>query len=121
MTKQFSFSKYENKLLPDFRQKINMAESTEDVKKFFIYTTTELFNHVFEGKLDIEYEDIALTPTGKPYYTISKRLFSRENFLSVWNDSDLPRVMGRLAESSSNRYKHLEKNPAKTDSKIRTP
>lgn len=29
MTKQISFSKYEQKILPGFRQKINEAESTE--------------------------------------------------------------------------------------------
>jgi hypothetical protein len=42
MTKQIFFSKYEQKVLPNFRQKINEAESTEDVKKFFIYTVKEL-------------------------------------------------------------------------------
>ena len=37
MTKQISFTKIENDLLPKFRKAIGAAESTEDVKKFFIY------------------------------------------------------------------------------------
>jgi len=119
MTKQFSFSKYENEVLPDFRQKINLAESTEDVKKFFVYTAKELFDNIFEGKLELEYEDISLLPGEKPYYVVSDRLRLAPDFSSVWKDSDLPRVIGRLAETSSNRYRHLEKKPEKTDAKIR--
>lgn len=119
MTRQFSFSKYENELLPDFRLKINLAESTEDVKKFFVYTTKELFEHIFEGKLDIKYEDIMLMPSAEPFYTVNERLSSQQDFSSVWNNSDLPSVIGRFAEASTKRYKHLEKKPEKTDAKIR--
>ena len=43
MSKRLSYTKYEQELLPDFRAKINRAESTEDVKKFFVRTIQELF------------------------------------------------------------------------------
>ena len=46
MTKQISFSKYEQKVLPNFRQKISQSESIEDVKKFFIYTVKELLESI---------------------------------------------------------------------------
>jgi len=42
MTKQISFTKQENELLPDYRNKLNQAESVEDVRKFFIYAANEL-------------------------------------------------------------------------------
>ena len=119
MKKEFSFTRYERGILPNFRQKISKAESTEDVKKFFVYTVNELFSNVFEGQLEFDYEDFELMPDGEPHYQLSKRLLSSKDFTSVWNYSDLPRVVNRLAESSIRRYTHLEKHPEKTDSKIR--
>ena len=119
MTKQVSFSKYENEILPSFRQKINLAESAEDVKKFFAYTAQELFKNVFAGKMTLNYDDIALQPEEEPQYTMSDRLLTSEEFTSVWKDSDLPQVLSRLAKPAVNRYRHLEKNPEKTEAKIR--
>jgi hypothetical protein len=119
MTRQLSFSKYENQAMPSFRDKTNMAESTEDVKKFFRYTTQELFANIFEGKLDINQNDIEFTAAEEPYFTISERLMALEDFTSAWNCSDLPRITGRLAKTAMNRYRHLEKHPEKTNSKIR--
>jgi len=40
-----------------FRQKINEAESTEDVKKFFIYTVKELLESILPEKFGFGYED----------------------------------------------------------------
>ncbi|MBW2573247.1 MAG: hypothetical protein JRE61_13155 [Deltaproteobacteria bacterium] len=82
MAQQISFTKYENEVLPDFRKKLNLAESTEDVINFFA-------------------------------------LFASDEFTSIWNDSDLPRVIGRFAKSAMNRFKRLEKYSEKSDTKIR--
>lgn len=117
--RQVSFTKHENRVLPNFRQRINKAESTEDVKKFFVYTARELFDEIFEGKIDLEYEDFSLMQNRAPYYRLSERLLSLEDFRFVWNDSDLSRVLCRFAESAMRRCKHLEKHPEKTDAKIR--
>jgi len=119
MKKKFSFTRCEREILPNFKQKIGKAESTEDVKKFFVYTVNELFRNVFEGQLEFDYEDFELMPDSEPHYQLSKRLLSSKDFTSVWNHSDLPRVVNRLAESSIRRYTHLDKHPEKTDSKIR--
>ena len=119
MKKKLSFTRYEREILPNFRQKISKAESTEDVKKFFVYTVKELFKNVFEGQMEFYYEEFELTPDSEAHYRLSKRLLSSKNFTSVWNHSDLSRVVNRLAESSLRRYTHLEKHPEKTDSKIR--
>lgn len=119
MSPQISFTKYENEVLPDFRKKLNLAESTEDVINFFGQTITELCNSVFEGKIDIDYEDITLILVHEPHYKINKRLFNSDEFTSVWNTSDLSRVIGRFAKSAMNRYKRLEKYSVTTDTKIR--
>ena len=119
MTKKFSFTRHERQTLPNFRQKISKAESTEDVKKFFVYTVKEFLTNVFEGKMEFDDEALKLIPDSEPYFRLSERLLSSKGFTSVWNDSDLPRVITRLAESSIRRYKHLERHPEKTISKIR--
>jgi hypothetical protein len=119
MAPQISFTKYENEVLPDFRKKINLAESTEDVINCFVQTITELCNTIFEEKIDFDYEDITLILDRKPHYRMNKRFFSSDEFVAVWNTSDLSRVIGRFAKSAMNRYKRLEKYSEKTDTKIR--
>ena len=119
MTTRVSYTKYENRLLPGFREKLNMAESTEDVRKFFSYTLRELFDAVFEQKLVQDPEDILFDPDRDPPYSFGENLASQPEFSSAWHESDLPRVVNRLADSAVRRYRHLEKNPEKTTSKIR--
>ena len=119
MTKRFSFTKYENRVLPNFREKINKAESSADLEKFFTYTIQEFFKDVFEGEMQFHYEDIKLVWDRKPHYVLSHRLRTSKDFLSLWNESDLSRVVERLAGTAKRRYIHLEKHPEKTDSKIR--
>jgi hypothetical protein len=119
MTERLSFTKYENEYLPGFRQKINEAESTEDVKKFFVYTMRDLLRSVLQGNMDIQYEDVWLKPHAKAPYAVSERLLSTNTFQSLWSRSDLPRVMGRFAEAATRRYRRLEKHREKTDAKIR--
>jgi hypothetical protein len=119
MGKQISFTKYSNQVLPHFRDRINKAESTEDVKKFFVYTTRELFAGVFAGELELAYEDVALAPKTPPHFTLSDRLLADSRFSSSWKDSDLATILGHLADTAVKRYVHLERNSDKTQAKIR--
>jgi glycyl-tRNA synthetase beta subunit len=119
MVKKRSFTKYENELLPAFRQKLNMAESTEDVKKFFTYTMQDLFKRVLEQDIDLVYEDITLTPDMEHPVTISDRIRSLDSFQDLQDNSDLPHVIDRMARAALNRHKHLGRNPEKTEAKIR--
>ena len=119
MVKQLSYTKYENEILPDYRQKLNKAESSEDVRKFFFQTVRGLYEKIFGKDPDIRYEDIVLNENDKPPYGISKRLLELDEFKTVWNESDLPHMMARLTKAAINRQKRLERHPEKTDSKIR--
>ena len=60
MAEKLSFTKYENECLPAFRQRINKAESAEDVRKVFCYTTRILMEKVFSGKLTLRDDDLTL-------------------------------------------------------------
>ncbi|MBU0681052.1 MAG: hypothetical protein KKD73_06505 [Proteobacteria bacterium] len=119
MSRQLSFTKFEKELLPDFRQKINMAESSEDVKTFYARTSLALFDKAFDNAFSLEFNDIMLQPGNTEKYVLSDRLRSSPSFTEIWNTSDLPNILGRFTDVALNRYTHLEKHPEKTDSKIR--
>lgn len=120
MTTQNSFSKIEKKLQPLFRQQIGSAESTEDVKKFFVHTALELLDEATGGTLTLEYEDVSLQPGDEEQpYSLSDAITTNDDFAAIWQQSDLPHILTRFAVSAVNRYRHLEKNPEKTEAKIR--
>jgi hypothetical protein len=119
MGKKYSYTKHEQSILPEYRQKINRAESSEEVKKFFRYTVAELCSSIFENNMLLDNDDITLSSQQKPFFTVSDRLRSVEEFSAVWENSDLPNVIGRLAKPAVNRSRHLQKHLEKTTSKIR--
>ncbi len=119
MSKQLSFTKFEKELLPEFRQKISSAESSEDLKTFYARTSLALFDKAFEGEFALEFEDIMLQPGNDDKYVLSDRLRSSPSFTEIWNTSDLPNILARFTDMALNRYVHLEKHPEKTDAKIR--
>ncbi|RJX36358.1 MAG: hypothetical protein C4525_01380 [Desulfarculus sp.] len=110
-----SVTKYERQILPAFRNKINAAESTEDVRKEFHHSAKDLILAAAGGDLTIYTEDIVFDPAAPPYYRLSPELHRQGRFQALWKSSDLPRVLQDLAELARHRYKHLDKNPDKTE------
>jgi hypothetical protein len=119
MTRQISFTRFENRALHNFRQKISQAESTEDVRKFFGQVVKALLEDIFGEDLKLGQDDFKLRLDAQPHYVLSDRVSNLENFKSIWKQSDLSRIINDLAESAIGRYKHLQKSPEKTDAKIR--
>ena len=119
MGNQISVVKHENSILPGFRNRISRAESTEDVKKFFVYSVRELLVNVFQDNKFQDFDVIKLSFKGKPHYEFNKDLTSSDEFSDVWQNSDLPHVIRRMAETAIHRHWHLEKHPEKTTAKIR--
>jgi len=116
--KHLSYSNIENEILPHFRNNLNMAESSEDVKKFFVYAVQELIGKVFKGKVTADYKDIELRGDDKQPFVIHQRLLKDLTFMNAWCNSDLPQVVGRLAKTAVKHMKHFGKMPDKTESKI---
>ncbi|NOR24065.1 MAG: hypothetical protein GQ542_06655 [Desulforhopalus sp.] len=119
MTRQISFTKIEKELLPRYRQKMGAAESTEDVKKFFVYIVMELLNRAYDDKIRFEYNHICLDPANSPHFCIDTSVTSLNDFTPVWDNSDLSHIVSRFTDTAMNHYTHLSKNPAKTEAKIR--
>jgi len=118
MMNKLSFSKLEKDIRHEFRNNMNHAESTEDVKKFFFYTVRDILDKIFGDKIAPGYEDIRLVPEQEELFMFNDNLTGDKEFIAIWNNSDLPRIIGRLADTAVGRYTHLEKSPAKTEAKI---
>jgi hypothetical protein len=119
MTERLSFTRFENVIYPGFRQKVQKAETIVDVRNSFTLAMRELLRSAFEGKLSFEDDDIKLLPESDSRFAVSKRLLSSGKFKTIWDGSDLPRVVERFADVAVGRWKRIQKHPEKTDSKIR--
>jgi len=118
MTRQISFTRIEQAQLPAFRERMDRAESTEDVRKFFAECASTLLSDAVGNAGAVRHEDVSLAPGQTGGYILSDRLKTDPAFSSVWQDSDLPRIVASMARGASNRYTHLNKNPEKTESTL---
>ena len=62
MTRQQSFTRIENELLPRFRKQVSEAETTGEVQKFFRHCLRDLFAQASAGRVSAADEDISLLP-----------------------------------------------------------
>ena len=118
MTQQVSFSKYEQELRREYRQRINSAESTEDVKKFFVRAVIELFEKALGRKVEADYDDVYLDPRRKDGFVIKKNVWTISGFVSAWEKSDLPEIVARMAEFAIKRHKRLDAHRDKTEARM---
>ena len=116
MTVQLSFSAQEQEIRSHFREMMDRAESTEDVKKFFYQTVRELLADICDTLPELNIQDIQLDLKRGEGYHLSAPV--AEALESLMHGSDLNNILDRLAEKAWNRYRRLEKNPAKTEQKI---
>lgn len=119
MEKQKTFTRIEQDVRHNYRNNLNLAESTEDVKKFFAYAIQDLIDRGLDGRVKVDFADISLAPQAPEGFTCSAALRENPEFRQSWGHSDLPSIIGRFAESASHRIKHLEdKHPDKTEAKM---
>lgn len=120
MIKQLSFTKYTREILPDFRCRINKAESEEELRNAFYQAGKALFDVFLAGKPPCEPLDIRLEPEAGPHYSLSARLLRDRNFRKVWENSDLEPAIRKMAEAAVHRWRHLAAHQEKTTAKIRS-
>jgi hypothetical protein len=119
MNETQSYSKLEKELVHEFRDKLNHAESVEDVKKFFCYTVRDLFSRSMDNGKVLESSDLVLLPDSKPHFKVGGDIVGDPTFKMIWQNSDLANITGRFADAAAHKYKHLLKNPAKSKMKIK--
>ncbi len=120
MSKRISFSHLENRYIHEMRNKISNSEDRIDLENHFSYVLTGLLSSAFEEeKISIKTDDVTFDSGAKNYYTLSSRLMDSPEFKEKWDNSDIPDIVRRFADSAYRRYVHLDKNPAKAEKKIR--
>lgn len=119
MATQISYSKFANNVMHQYRHQMSGAESSTDVVKFFDYAVRELCHQIFDGDVSFRQQDFQFTQEGESLYQVHRRLLNTEMFREVWDNSDLPRIIDKFAQTANNRFIHLEKHREKTNLKIR--
>ena len=118
MTEQYSYTKIEKPLFQELKKDLMLAESTEDVKKFFVRCIQKLIYQVTDKVVEANFEDIELSPKFSKHYKLSERISKKPEFVSKWKNSDLSRIFQRMADTAIHRFEHLQKYPDKTESKM---
>ncbi len=118
MTRQVSFSKIRNEMMRGFRDRMNLSESTEDVRKFYAEAMQALFSQLIGRDEPVNYGDVRLEPNSDSGYEIAESIRRRPLFTSAWNESDLPNIVEDFSQVALNRFRHLAGNPSRTRAKI---
>lgn len=118
MNKQVSYSKIENEVRAHFRNNLNQAESSEDVRKFFAYAVRELIDKAFEGEITFHFGDIELASGQEQAFLIHQGLLHDLTFMNAWHNSDLHPIIERMAVTAAKHLKHFDKMPDKTEAKM---
>jgi hypothetical protein len=119
MEKQKSLVKIEQEIRRSFRKDLSVAESTLDIKKFFTAAVQKLFAKVFDEEIRIDFDDIRLNDAAESGFLLNPDLKGDVAFRRHWDSTELPAIIGRLAENANHHIGHLEKNnPHKTEMKI---
>lgn len=119
MTRQTSYTRLEQAQLPGFRDRMDRAESPDEVRRFFAETVSILLSDALGAAEAVRYEDVTLEPDSPDGYVLSSPVRGLPGFAEIWHASDMPRIVGDFARVAGKRHRHLEGNPERTEAKTR--
>ncbi len=119
MTRQVSFTRLEQAQLPGFRERLDRAESPDEVRRFFAETVATLLSDALGTAGAVRHDDVALSPDASDGYVLTSSVRALPGFADIWRDSDLPRIAGNFASLALKRHRHLAGNPERTEAKTR--
>ncbi|MES9994935.1 hypothetical protein [Desulfovibrio aminophilus] len=118
MSRMLSYTKIENRLSQDYRQRVNTAESAEDVRKAFAWLLRDLLGGILETEVGLEEGDVRLAPETPDGFELGPAIMENPDFSGLWEGSDLGAILRRQAALAVNRLKHLSKHPERTEAKL---
>lgn len=119
MTRQASFTRLEQAHLPGFRERLDRAESPDEVRRFFAETVATLLSDALGTAGAVRHDDVALSPDAADGYALTTSVRALPGFAGIWSDSDMPRIAGDFARLAVKRHRHLAGNPERTEAKTR--
>lgn len=121
MVRMASYTKQENEVLPEYRQRVNTAEAPEDVRAAFALMLRRLLTEILGEPVQLEEGDVALDPEAEAGFRLGPGITANEEFSRLWEDSDLDAILRRQAAMAVSRVKRLEGKPESTEFKDRRP
>lgn len=121
MARMASYTKQENEVLPEFRRRVNTAETLDDVRAAFALMLRSLLGEILGEPVELEEGDVALAPEAEAGYRLGPGITANAEFARLWEDSDLDAILRRQAAMAVSRYKRLEGKPEQTDFRDRRP
>ncbi|MEW5771964.1 MAG: hypothetical protein AB1916_00420 [Thermodesulfobacteriota bacterium] len=121
MARMVSYTKHENEVAAEYRRRVNLAESTDDVRAAFALMLGNLLTGILGEAVELDEGDVVLDTEIEAGYRLGPGLTAHEEFARLWEDSDLDAIIRRQAAMAVNRYKRLEGKPEQTDFKDRRP
>jgi hypothetical protein len=114
-----SFTEEEKVFAGKFRNQIKATEDLSDLRSCFSNTVAELLSTALARSVVIDGGDITFEPAQAGHFSLSGRLRDSALFMETWNNSNLPHIVGKAADTAHHRYLHLNKHQEKTEKKIR--
>ncbi|WP_291326255.1 hypothetical protein [Desulfovibrio sp. UCD-KL4C] len=104
-----SFNAYERNVEPAYRDMIDKAESTVDIRNFFERTALNFLQETVGDRLDIKPESISFAPDSEQGYRISPILIENSEFQEIVEHSDLANILDRFTDRAVKKYAHLDR------------
>lgn len=119
MPRMLSFTRYEKELVPAYRNSLNHAKTREEVNRAFERTVGRLFAKAFGDETVPGPGVFALAPRESLGFTFREDFLRRDEVNAAWEGSDLPHVLGRLAEAGVGRLAGVDQGNAKSQARPR--
>jgi hypothetical protein len=120
MTQKLSFSALEREFRAVFRDKIDKSEDAQDVEKLFTHVVGQLVRQALSDQVDVLDTDIVYDAEAPFRYAVSGKLADDARFRDVYDNSDLPAILKRFADTAHKTIGHYQKVNVQNASKLRS-
>lgn len=113
-----SFSKIENELEHEFRNRVNSAEAARDVEQAFAAFLAGILSRVTGGEVVLDEGDVRVAPELADGYALGPGITANAEYARILEHSDLPVILRRQARDAVNRINHLGRHTIRAEAKI---
>jgi hypothetical protein len=118
MNEQQSYIRYQNALIHQYRERINHAESDQDLTRMYFQIMKDLFIDIFEDDLGLEFHHIDLLPDTEPFFCLDSKIAEHPRMQAALEHSDIQSILSNFARQACHHLLHLQRHPENTESRI---
>lgn len=102
-----SFTKIENELTPDFRDRMKGAEGVTDVQKIYAEFVREMLSRLTGAEVVLDEGDVRVDPEVEGGIVLGPGITQNPDFDKFFERSDLPDILRRQGQHAANKIIHL--------------